>query len=144
MKRDQEDTLISRIREAKYGDHPLKCDVVLPFRKPVDLLPMSNGVDINAPEFGLAPDEELYDHVEMHLTPRTKVAKVHEGSTNKFGYVSPVNSPRTPGSERGPDSPRSKSILKKEKKRERAITLRVKEEEGSTFDTMRRRASQTK
>lgn len=154
VKRDQEDSLISRIRESKYGDHPLRCDVVLPFRKPVDLLPMSNGVDIHAPEFGLAPDEELYDHLmDVHLTPRTKVAKVQEGSTKSFGHFSPVNSPRsprTPGNERGDGegrpgvSPRNKSIMKKEKKRERQITLRDKDTDGSTFATMRRRASRMK
>lgn len=59
MREQDEDDIIAKIREAKYGDHPLNCDLKLPFRKPVDLLPMSVNTDIRAPEFGLAPTQLL-------------------------------------------------------------------------------------
>jgi len=88
-KAERELNIVERVRHAKYGDHPLSCDVVLPFRKPVDLLPMSTGTDISAPEFGLSPREGLYDYVEKDLTPRCKVKHVDPNLANTFGYVSP-------------------------------------------------------
>ncbi|GMI02425.1 hypothetical protein TrVE_jg2890 [Triparma verrucosa] len=125
--KDEEADVIEKIRQAKYGNHPLACDITLPFRKPVDLLPMSDGCDISAPEFGLAPEEQLYGHVESHLTPRSCSAtkKFTEG-TNTFGYVSPVNSPRKDDGKvrstmRTPSTLRKTSVMKKPR---REITLR--------------------
>jgi len=94
-KAEKELNIVEKVRHAKYGDHPLTCDVVLPFRKPVDLLPMSTGTDISSPEFGLAPREGLYDFVEKDLTPRSKVKHVDPKLASTFGYVSPTTSPRT-------------------------------------------------
>ena len=93
-KNERELNIVEKVRNAKYGDHPLTCDVVLPFRKPVDLLPMSTGTDLSSPEFGLAPREQLYDFVEKDLTPRSKVKQVDPKLAKTFGYVSPTTSPR--------------------------------------------------
>ncbi|GMI17781.1 hypothetical protein TrLO_g3279 [Triparma laevis f. longispina] len=130
--KDEEADVIEKIRQAKYGNHPLACDITLPFRKPVDLLPMSAGSDMSAPEFGLAPEEQLYSHVETHLTPRSctkKYKNTGEGGGNTFGYVSPVTSPRKDGEVvRSPTVVRTPSTLRRKttmvKKQRREITLR--------------------
>ena len=113
----QEEDIIAKIREAKYGDHPLSCDLKLPFRKPVDLLPMSQNTDIRAPEFNLAPSSLIYGQVAKHLIPKTLVKKVYVDDAKTFGYVSPgrgwegkkeaFQSPRPPGGEKEKGSPRT-------------------------------------
>ena len=136
--KDEEADVIEKIRQAKYGNHPLACDITLPFRKPVDLLPMSAGSDMSAPEFGLAPEEQLYSHVETHLTPRSctkKYKNTGEGGGNTFGYVSLVTSPRKDGEVvRSPTVVRTPSTLRRKttmvKKQRREITLRNPDKMG--------------
>ena len=74
-KKQKSDEIVSKVRDAKYGAHPLKCDLKLPFRKPVDLLPLSVNTNIKSPEFYNYPDRALYDHVETDLTPRALTKK---------------------------------------------------------------------
>jgi len=74
----------------RYGAHPLKCDLLLPFRKPVDLLPLSVNTSVKSPEFYQFPDREIYNHVEMHLTPRALVKKT---DTKRMTALAKTTSP---------------------------------------------------
>ncbi len=132
-----EDSIIEKIREAKYGSHPLHSDLKLPFRKPVDLLPMSIDTDLRAPEFGLAPTDFLYNHVDRHLIPTTMVRKVDPDKAGTFGYVSPVNSPRKDdGSKvhtpRPPEKARSESTSKKPSRKSGARVVKLRSSLNAT------------
>ena len=84
------DEIVNRVRDAKYGAQFLKCDLVLPFRKPVDLLPLSVNTNIKSPEFYNYPDQAVYNHVEMDLTPRA-LTKKHDQKKSELLAASPTH-----------------------------------------------------
>ena len=49
------------------ASNPLRSDMQFPFRKPVDLLPMTHGSSIYNPQFGLAPREGIYRYVDANF-----------------------------------------------------------------------------
>ena len=92
-KKLKSDEIVHKVRTAKYGTHPLKCDLELPFRKPVDLLPLSISTNIKSPEFYNYPDEAVYNHVEMDLTPRALTKKNDKNKSEELATSSPTHGP---------------------------------------------------